>query len=101
MQGKMIDMDKLAIQNEQTIAVGNVRMNARGDLLGEGGKIVKKREEVMAEYYETNPKALARINKPVETKAPPSVTEHIPGLDPVPEKPAKSSGKTQTTSSEE
>ena len=38
-------MNKLAMQNEMTVAVGNVRMNARGDLLGPGGKIIKTSEE--------------------------------------------------------
>lgn len=54
MQGKEIDMEKLSLKNETTIAVGNVRMNARGDELGAGGKIVKTREQVLAEYYEKN-----------------------------------------------
>jgi len=52
MQGKEIDMEKLSLKNETTIAVGNVRMNARGDELGPGGKIVKTREQILAEYYE-------------------------------------------------
>jgi hypothetical protein len=47
-QGKEIDMHKLAMQNETTLAVGNVRMNARGDLLGPGGKIIKKQDESLA-----------------------------------------------------
>jgi hypothetical protein len=34
--------------------VGNVRVNARGDELGPGGKIIKKREEVLRDYYEDN-----------------------------------------------
>ena len=46
MQGKTIDMDLLRQRNELTPAVGNVRVNARGDELGPGGKIIKKREEV-------------------------------------------------------
>lgn len=57
MQGKEIDMDKLAMKNELVPAVGNMRVNARGDQIGNGGKVVKKREDVIAEYYETNPKA--------------------------------------------
>jgi hypothetical protein len=57
MQGKVVDMDKLMTANELMPAIGNVKVNARGDELGPGGKIVKKREEVMAEYYENNPKA--------------------------------------------
>ena len=57
MQGKQVDMEKLMSQNELMPAIGNVRVNARGDELGRGGKIVKKREEVLQEYYENNPKA--------------------------------------------
>lgn len=64
MQGKEIDMEKLALVNELTPAVGNARVNARGDELGPGGKIIKKREEIVAEYYEKNPKSVK-----AETKA--------------------------------
>ena len=53
-QGKAIDMDLLRQRNELTPAVGNVRVNARGDELGPGGKIIKKREEVLRDYYEDN-----------------------------------------------
>ena len=49
MQGKEIDMDKLIQVNETVPAVGNVRMNARGDELGPGGKIIKKREDSLRE----------------------------------------------------
>ena len=48
---KHIDFDTLALKGEETIAVGNMGVNARGDKLGEGGEVVKKREEVMADYY--------------------------------------------------
>ena len=54
MQGKDIDMDLLRQRNELTPAVGNVRVNARGDEIGPGGKIIKKREEVLRDYYEDN-----------------------------------------------
>lgn len=49
MQGKEIDMGKLVNQNETTIAVGNMRVNARGDRIGAGGKIVQTREDMLAE----------------------------------------------------
>lgn len=68
MQGREIDMDKLLRQNELMPAIGNVRVNARGDELGPGGKIVKKREEVMSEYYENNPKAIPEKVQPVKEK---------------------------------
>jgi hypothetical protein len=45
MQGKEVDMNKLVHQNEMTIAVGNLKVNARGDELGPGGKIIRKAEE--------------------------------------------------------
>jgi len=51
MRGKVVDMERLTKMNELTPAIGNMRVNARGDQLGEGGKIIKKREEIVAEYY--------------------------------------------------
>ena len=52
MQGKQVDMDLLRQRNELTPAVGNAKVNARGDELGPGGKIIKKREEVLRDFYE-------------------------------------------------
>ena len=40
MQGKTVDMDLLRQRNELTPAVGNAKINARGDELGPGGKII-------------------------------------------------------------
>ena len=57
MQGKVIDLDLLIKRNELTPAVGNAKVNARGDELGPGGKIIKKREEVVKEYYNQAPVA--------------------------------------------
>lgn len=68
MQGKEVDMDKLMVQNELMPAIGNVRVNARGDELGPGGKIIRKREDVVSEYYEKNPKAIPEIKQPVKSK---------------------------------
>lgn len=46
-RGKYIDMDALAKKHEHTIAVtgGGASMNARGDLIGLGGKVIKKVEQ--------------------------------------------------------
>jgi len=51
MQGKEIDIDKMRIRNETTVALGNAKMNARGDELGANGKIIRKREESSTEYH--------------------------------------------------
>jgi hypothetical protein len=53
--GKSIDLDQLIQRNELTPAVGNARVNARGDELGAGGKIVRRREEVLRDYYQSSP----------------------------------------------
>ena len=55
MQGKTVDMDLLRQKNELTPAVGNAKVNARGDELGPGGKIVRTREQVLKDYYDSNP----------------------------------------------
>ena len=58
MQGKEVDMEKLVRQHELMPAVGNVRVNARGDELGPGGAIKRTREQVLADYYAKNPGAM-------------------------------------------
>lgn len=49
--GKFLDLNALRIQQEKTIAVGNSKQNARGDVLGTGGRVVKSRDQVMTEFY--------------------------------------------------
>jgi|TARA_B110000503_G_scaffold62961_1_gene99570 hypothetical protein len=56
-RGKEIDMEKLFLRNEQTPAVGNMRVNARGDEIGEGGKVTRTREQVLQDFYAINPAA--------------------------------------------
>jgi hypothetical protein len=58
MQGKQIDMEKLNLVNELTPAIGNMKVNARGDELGPGGKIVRTREQILQDYYQNNPRAI-------------------------------------------
>jgi len=53
-RGTAIDMESLRLANEETIAIGNMKVNARGDELGFGGKIVKTRKEVMDETYKVH-----------------------------------------------
>ena len=86
MQGKEIDMDKLMRQNELTPAVGNAGVNARGDKLGPGGAIIKKREEIMAEYYQSKPSPKERevpvtYDQPIEQKIPVVPTVKKPAVE--------------------
>jgi hypothetical protein len=52
MQGRMVDIEKLRATNEEVRAVGNMSVNARGDVVGNSGKIIKTKEQLMKEYYE-------------------------------------------------
>jgi hypothetical protein len=76
MRGKSVDMDLLRKRNELTPAVGNARVNARGDELGPGGQIVKKREEIVSEHYAT---ANANARRPAaeEVVEEPAVEEPV------------------------
>jgi len=52
--GTQVDMDMLRLANENTIAIGNARTNARGDLLGPGGAVVKTKAQLMQDYHKLN-----------------------------------------------
>ena len=70
-RGAELDMGRLINQNELAIAVGNAGVNARGDKLGPGGKIVKRREEIVAEQAIVPDQVNVRQPAPVpEAKAP-------------------------------
>lgn len=58
MKGVIVDMEKLVMLNETVPAVGNLKVNARGDEIGPGGKIVRTREQVLQEYYNDNPRTI-------------------------------------------
>jgi glycine cleavage system H lipoate-binding protein len=49
--GKTVDMGKLMLQNESTRAVGNMKVNARGDQVDDNNRvIVSKPEQVQRQY---------------------------------------------------
>lgn len=76
MQGRMVDIDKLRAANETVPAVGNMNVNARGDVIGQGGKIVRTKGAVMKDYYQT-PRGVAQdvaVKRPApQPKAQPQV----------------------------
>ena len=52
MQGRMVDIDQLRAANESVQAVGNMNVNARGDVLGANGQVVTPKAQVIKKYYE-------------------------------------------------
>lgn len=45
-RGVTVNFDELNRKNSTVVAVGNARMNARGDRLGPGGQVVQKVEDI-------------------------------------------------------
>lgn len=60
MRGEVIDMSALAARNSTVVALGNAHMNARGDLIDKAGNVVKSREVIVQEYYNSNPRAVSQ-----------------------------------------
>ena len=50
--GKPVDMGALRLQNEKTRAVGNMKVNARGDEINERGQIIRKKTEQVNNQYQ-------------------------------------------------
>jgi hypothetical protein len=61
MRGQIIDMARLTTENASKIALGNAAMNARGDIIGVGGRVIKSREQLTRDYHASNPKAVKQI----------------------------------------
>ena len=90
MQGRMVDIEKLRTANEGVQAVGNMNVNARGDVLGAGGQVVTSKETIIKQYYE-QPKGMVSDtptkNKPTQApKVEPVKT--VQKMTPVASKPA-------------
>ena len=50
-QGKNIDMGSLVLQNENVRAVGNMNVNARGDLLDDNNRVISTKPEQVNQQY--------------------------------------------------
>jgi hypothetical protein len=57
-KGKLIDLEALiANQPVSPPAVGNMNVNANGDVLGNGGEVVQNNTNRVRSYYKQNPKS--------------------------------------------
>lgn len=85
-KGVPIDMTRYLAQNEGAIAVGNAKMNARGDIIGSRGQVVKPREQIAAEYHASNPKAVKKVAlRDIGEELTTDVPHEQPRLEPLPE----------------
>lgn len=88
--GIPIDMEAIRSRHAREVAVGNMNVNAQGDRLGKGGKVVKKAQDVyraqQAEHSSSTTKQVSiKDMNEVATVTPPAT------------KPTKSSKKKETT----
>lgn len=51
-QGKTVDMGKLMLQNEQVRAVGNMGVNARGDLIDDKNQVIASKGQQVKRQYD-------------------------------------------------
>lgn len=49
--GKQIDMRALALKNETVRAVGNMKVNARGDVVDDGNQVIKTKPQQVHRQY--------------------------------------------------
>ena len=50
-QGKLVDMGKLILQNENVRAVGNMKVNARGDLVDDKNQVISSKPKQVNQNY--------------------------------------------------
>lgn len=62
--GKVVDMGAIMLQNESTRAVGNMNVNARGDRLNSGNKVIDKKSQ---QIKRQNKKQVASGSMPATT----------------------------------
>ena len=53
-RGRSLDMGGLAAQNEETRAISNMPINARGDIIDNRGNVKVQREKISKEFYKDN-----------------------------------------------
>ncbi len=54
-RGIIVDMESLIAAQGDQPAVGNMNVNANGDVIGKNGEIIQKAEDRVRAYYEDNP----------------------------------------------
>lgn len=50
-QGKTVDMGKLMLQNETVRAVGNMNVNARGDMIDHENQVIASKPQQVNRHY--------------------------------------------------
>ena len=86
-RGKIIDMNKMRNMNSTVRAVGNAKLNARGDKLDNRGNIKRKSEDIVYDYYSKQQEgiryvSLTDMNNPATPKTLEPSQENISFITP-------------------
>lgn len=89
-QGKTVDLGALILQNEKVRAVGNMNVNARGDILDSANKVIDPKNRQVQQQYRrnsnvsadravssSNPKAKKMAKDNASNKQTPQVRDNI------------------------
>ena len=49
--GKTVDMGKLSLQHEKVRAVGNMKVNARGDMIDDMNRVISSKNDQVNKQY--------------------------------------------------
>lgn len=83
-KGVPVDMDALMAANKNVSALGNMRVNASGDVINSRGEIVQRNEDRVRAYYKNNPKSSTGAASLKNKLTPKDVAESVPGDASVP-----------------
>ena len=96
MQGRMVDIERLRAANESVQAVGNMKVNAKGDVIGPGGKVIKSKEEEIKNYYEQPKGVVSDTPRSKSMPAPEQAKPTVQKMTPVPSKPTPKTASKKT-----
>jgi hypothetical protein len=65
-RGKTVDMGALRLKNEKTRAVGNMKVNARGDQINDENRVIKKKTQQVTQQYKNQSEPRAPATTPGE-----------------------------------
>lgn len=86
-KGKLIDLEALiANQPVSPPAVGNMNVNANGDILGDGGEVIQNNTNRVRSYYKQNPKSSTHhvsLKDPLEYSTRDSIVADEPEQQPM------------------
>lgn len=78
-QGKSLDMSQFTARNEKVRAVGNMNVNARGDILDSNNKVIQDNTKRVKGSYQ---KAVGeRVNKSPQPHAAPPAPKSVPVVE--------------------